>query len=341
MAKISLNLESIKTYEKTERLKLKDGQTIFRILPPFGDVEVHNNYPYRRWSVAWLNDPRSGKRRPYGSPMSGGKDAPCPVNEFNKALSAYVERTKSKLIHEGLSDAEIKEDLSLLNKAAWEVKVNHVYAYNVATKDGKISVMEVKTTVHKGLKKLMGDYIKTYGQDPTALTSNEEDNAGVWMAVERSGMNRDTEYSVDFNQIKTRSASGKITKEDDRSPLSPHIEENYATSGYDLSTLYKTLSYDEIKVVLMSNLAVLAESEPRLGQIPGFLLNEGVEEQVETTASNKNTKPTSPAPKTLIALDDEDLDDEEPPFEVTPVALPPKAKAVSSARQLADSLLDD
>jgi hypothetical protein len=271
--------------------------------------------------------------------MSGGKDAPCPVNEFNKALAAYVERTKSNLLHDGLSDAEIKEDLSLLNKAAWEVKVNHVYAYNVATKDGKISVMEVKTTVHKGLKKLMGDYIKTYGQDPTALTSDEEDNAGVWMSVERSGMNRDTEYSVDFNQIKTRSASGKITKEDDRSPLSPHIEENYATSGYDLSTLYKTLSYDEIKTVLMSNLAILAESEPRLGQIPGFLLNEtAIEEEVAPKITKSTTKQ---APKTVIALDDEDLDDEEPPFEVTPATLPPKAKIMSSARQLADSLLDD
>jgi hypothetical protein len=341
MAKISLNLESIKTYEKTERLKLKDGQTVFRILPPFGDVEVHNNYPYRRWSVAWLNDPRSGKRRPYGSPMSSGKDAPCPVNEFSKALTAYIERTKSKLVHQGLSDAEIKEDLAILNKTAWELKVNHVYAYNVATKDGKIAVLEVKSTVHKGLKRLMGDYIKTYGQDPTSLTSSEDDS-GVWFSVERSGMNRDTEYSVDFNQIKTRLASGKITKEDDRSPLSPHIEENYATSGYDLSTLYKTLTYDEIKVVLMSNLAVLAESDVRLGQIPGFFLDESadptfVPEEVVAKPIKTGTV------KTVLALDDANdvEDDEEPPFEVTPTAVPPKAKTASNARKLADSLLDD
>jgi hypothetical protein len=158
-------------------------------------------------------------------------------------------------------------------------------------------------------------------------------------------MNRDTEYSVDFNQIKTRSASGKITKEDDRSPLSPHIEENYATSGYDLSTLYKTLSYDEMKTVLLANLATLAESDPRLGQIPGFLLNETAIEEEEVapkvTKSAAAATTLKQSPKTVIALDDEDLDDEEPPFEVTPASLPPKAKIMSSARQLADSLLDD
>jgi hypothetical protein len=187
----------------------------------------------------------------------------------------------------------------------------------------------------------MGDYIKTYGQDPTSLTSNEDDS-GVWFSVERSGMNRDTEYTVDFNQIKTRLASGKITKEDDRSPLSPHIEENYATSGYDLSTLYKTLTYDEIKVVLMSNLAVLAESDARLGQIPGFFLDESadptfVPEEVVAKPIKTGTV------KTVLALDDANdvEDDEEPPFEVTPTAVPPKAKTASNARKLADSLLDD
>lgn len=336
-SKIKINQDSIKTYDKIERLKLKDGMNVFRILPPHGDPETHNNYPYKRWSIAWLDDPRSGKRRPYGSPMTAGGEAKCPINDFNKALSAFIDKTKLTLIHSGASEKEIKENLELLAKAQWNLKTNHVYAYNVATKDGKVALLEAKSTVHKALKKLMGEYIQTYGQDPTALSSDVADNAGVWFCVERTGENRDTEYSISFNQIKTRQPSGKISKEDDQTPLSPNIEENYEKLAYDLFSIYKVFTYEELKAVLLINLEKMAKDEPRLATIPGFEVGVEEAEEVEVAPVAKTTKPTA---KVALALDDEDLDDEEPPFDVTPVAVPVKAKTGTSAKSIADLILE-
>lgn len=159
----------------------------------------------------------------------------------------------------------------------------------------------------------------------------------MWFAVERSGEGRDTEYNVSFNEIKTRSPNGKISKEDDRTALSPNIEQNYDKLGYDLSTLYKVSSYEDLRAVLMANLQVLAETDYRLGEIPGFELN-ATEAPVAKTTTPKTT--TTSSLKTKIALDDEDMDDEEPPFDVTPTKVPTKAQT-GTAKALADSLLDD
>ena len=63
MAKINVNLDSLKPTKEIKRHKVKEGTSVFRILPPFGDNS--NGYPYRKWSIAWLQDPTSGKRRPY------------------------------------------------------------------------------------------------------------------------------------------------------------------------------------------------------------------------------------------------------------------------------------
>ena len=81
--KIKINLDSLKTRREWKRHKVKDGSNVYRILPPFG--EASNGYPYRKWQIIWgLQDPESGRARPFASSMTSEKK--CPVTEYVTAL---------------------------------------------------------------------------------------------------------------------------------------------------------------------------------------------------------------------------------------------------------------
>lgn len=344
MGKITINQDSLKSRREFKRFKLKDGANVYRILPPFGDVEVHNNYPYRKWSTVWMLDPRSGQRRPFASPMTDGSQE-CPVKEYNDALTKFIERKKKALEDNDYTKEEIKVALEDLYQIQWQLKVTHTYAYNAADKSGELGLLEVKSTAHQGIKKMMNTYIKEYGQDPTCLESDIKENAGVWINITKEGEKKDTEYSVTFNQIKKKTADGEIIKVDDRLPLSDNIVENYADLAYDLSTLYARKTYDELKEILLFNLAMLSKTTPEC-VLPGYEV-EDIEVEVEEKPAKKVTvaveEPVAPKKKVAIQIDDEEEEEPKPVKRAAPIA-PVKAKAktydADEIMQMAENILE-
>lgn len=350
MGKITINQDSLKSRREFKRFKLKDGANVYRILPPFGDVEVHNNYPYRKWSTAWMLDPRSGSRRPFASPMTDGSQE-CPVKEYNDALTKFIERKKKALEDNDYTKEEIKTELEDLYQIQWQLKVTHTYAYNAADKSGELGLLEVKSTAHQGIKKMMNTYIKEYGQDPTCLESDIKENAGVWINITKEGEKKDTEYNVAFSQIKKKTADGEIIKVDDRLPLSDNIVDNYTDLAYDLSTLYVRKTYDELKEILLFNLAMLSKATPEC-VLPGYNIEGLIEEEVqEKPAKRVSVVIEEPVvAKKKIAIQIDDCDEEEAPKPVkravaaAPVASMKMAKTKSyssdEVMQMAEDILE-
>ena len=197
-------------------------------------------------------------------------------------------------------------------------------------------------------------YITEYSQDPTSLQSDINDNAGVWFNISKTGKNKDTEYTVAFNQMREKSSDGKVYKVDDRSPLAENITESFDDLAYDLNAIYVRKTYDEMKEILLYNLAILAESYPEV-VLPGYDISEV---KVKTVA----------APAAATVLDDEDedlvvaapvakkkaviaikLDDEDDDLDDVPVAkkaapavpAKPKAKSAFDALAMADEILGE
>jgi hypothetical protein len=300
--KIKINMDSLKTRRDWKRHKVKDGNNIFRILPPFG--EDSNGYPYKKWQIIWgLQDPESGRSRPFASSMTSEKK--CPITEYVAVLKKKAESLKSQLATSGLSEEEIKENLSPLNKLISDLNPKTVYIYNAADRAGEVGLLELKSTAQKKMKAEMTAYIKDYNQDPTSLNSEDTDS-GVWFNIIRTGEGRDTEYDVKKFQTKIKNASGKISFEDDRSPLADSIVENYDNLAYDLNAVYQVKSYDELAEILEANMSSLVELCPEadISQETQSVVVAPKPTQRETFVS----KPVGKKPVTLKMDDDEDME---------------------------------
>lgn len=261
---LKINQDSLKERKEYKRHKVNQGDNIYRILPPFG--EAANGYPYKAWTLSWLPDPATGRNRPYASTRSfGEKD--CPITEYTKALETKYTQLSDTMKSKGVDDATVRERLKGITKLLMNIKPKTSYFYNATNKAGEVGILELKKTAHDGIKKQMMQYITDYGQDPTSLNSDENDS-GVWFKVRRDGELTNTEYSVLKNQTKQK-IGGQLVFVDDRSELPQNIVDSYPSLGYDLTTLYKKVSYDELKNALLSALTAVYDSVPE-ARIAGF-----------------------------------------------------------------------
>lgn len=268
MGKININQDSLKERREWKRHKIQDGNNVVRVLPPFGELESHNNWPFRKWSYCWLVDPETNRRKPFASPYSFNGDA-CPVHEYSQALALQLDTTVEQMKAAGSSKEEINAAVGAARNEQWKLKLQHGFFYNACDKSGEVGILELKATAHKALKSKMSQYIKDYGQDPTSLESADDDS-GVWFNITKTGKMKDTEYGAQFNETMEKDGSGRMVRIDDRSPLNETVVERYFDDlGYDIYNLYKEVTYDELKAIVAYNITALAREIPELA-VDGF-----------------------------------------------------------------------
>lgn len=325
--KIKLNMDSLKTSKEWVRHKVKSGSNIYRILPPFGDNS--NGYPYRKWQIIWgLSDPSSGRVRPYASPMQTEKR--CPVTEFVDELRERLSKMEGDLKTRGNDEKAVRKHPKYARLAQFirDISPKTTYIYNATDKSGIVGLLELKSTAHKDMKTCMNEYIRDYNQDPTSLNSADDDS-GVWFNVKRTGEGFDTEYKVEKVQTKQRDATGKVSFVDDRTPVADVIVENFDNLAYDLSSVYKLTTYDEVNEILQANLDTFYKACPEANlTVEVDLDSDDDSEQAVTPAKAASTlnqaklSGVKPIGKVSIKLQDED--DEEV------VSKPVMKKAVSA-----------
>lgn len=345
MAKININLDSLKPKREWKHHKVQPGSNVYRILPPFG--EAANGYPYRKWMVAWgLVDPETGRMRPFASSMTSEKR--CPISEYVEALQQKADDIKTSLKAKGASDEQVKEHLKGLNNIISRIRPKTVYAYNAINKAGEVGILELKPTAHKKLKNLMMKYINDFAQDPTSLNSDDDDS-GLWFDFTRTGVKFSTEYDVVKAQVLTKGPNGRPVPMDDRAPLPDGVVQGYESMAYDLAAMYQVKTYDELKNILLANIQGMIEEVPEAA-VEGFndfagvaavspsLGNFQAEDEVAPVAVPTKTK--------KIAVNLLDDDDEEQAYAKKPMY--EKVKAAANAKiedddvfAMADEILAD
>ena len=332
-SKIKINMDSLKTAKEWVRHKVKPGHNIFRVLPPLGDSA--NGYPYRKYQIIWGLVDANGRMRPYASPLMTEKR--CPVVEFTDALKQRLSEMEGQLKASGLDEKAMKKHpkYASLAKFSRDMTPKTSYIYNASDKSGVLGLLELKSTAHKDMKNKMNQYIQDYNQDPTSLNSADDDS-GLWFDVVREGDGFLTTYKVEKCQVKVKDASGRISFTDDRSPLADVIVENYANLGYDLGSVYKATTYDEVNDVLQANMPAFFVACPEADlSVPVNLDEDEAEVATAKPAARPVAAPVAaksavkPTAKVALKLDDEDD---------MPVAAPIRAKAPVAA---SSSVLDD
>jgi hypothetical protein len=297
MAKISINMDSLKSQREFKRHKINPGISVYRILPPFGTD--NKGYPFRKWMLVWgLVDPTSGRMRPYVSSLQ--TENRCPVFEYVRDLQSLAEEMK-------VSGAS-KDEMKFVNELIGRIRPKTSFFYNAADQAGQVGVLEIKKTAHDKLKKLMNEYIRDYNQDPTSLQS-EEDDSGVWFEFSRTGEGFDTEYDVKKHQTKSK-IDGRVAFVDNREPLPDSVSSNYDQLAYDIHSLYSTTTYEDLEEILLANIKAWNLPERfRCGRAveKTGTIKAAAEVARTTPASTSSVKPTvSKRPAPSIKLTEED-----------------------------------
>ena len=287
MAKISLNMDSLKPKKEWKRHKVQDGSNTFRFLPPFGPES--NGYHYRKWGVIWgLVDPVSGRKRPFASTSTF--EGKCPVYEYLDVLKVQIKTLEAQLIQSGMSEADIKARLKDTNTFIGNLRPKTVFAYNACDKSGTVGILELKKTAHDELCKLINQYIRDYNQDPTSLNSAMDDS-GVWFNITREGTMFETKYGVVKNQTRVKDPNtGALSYQDDRTALPEHVVTDYENLAYDLNSVYQKKTYDELKEILIANLSYLVEDNPDL-KVEGFYVDTSTIQQPAVQPVNAPVTP--------------------------------------------------
>lgn len=344
MANIVINQDSLKTNREFKRHLIQPGSNIYRILPPFGEVSTHNNYPYKKWTLAWMLDPSSGRRKPFAIPYVEKNGDP--VSKFVATLTTFLDNLKKELAAKGADEDQVRELTSKASDVVWQLRPKTAYYYNAANKAGEVGILELKSTAHQSMKASMDEYIRDYAQDPTSL-GDQEDDSGVWLNIKRDGEKgaKDTKYSVQKHQMKVKE-NGKISFVDDREALPDNVIQNYEKLGYDLYNLYQEKTIEELESILRHNIKLLTAEIPLLARVPGYgpsakrpaaIVEEPIQDDEEPAPAPKPlTKPQGKKP-VVLAMDL--AEDEEAPAPVAKPAPKPAAKPAATDLDDLDALL--
>jgi len=302
---MKLNLDGTQEKKQLQKHKINNGDNIYRILPP---IEGSNGSPFKRWQICWLEI--DGKPKPVPSPRSFSEKE-CPVYNFCDELDKKSKEELKPLLYDKSIPEEEKARIDkvineIIPAISYNIKPKSSFYYNAINKSGVVGCLEVKKTANDQLIGLMREYISNFNQDPTSLDSTDDD-CGVWFNFVREGVGRDTTYRV--KKVETQIRTGKtITIEVDRTPLPSNVVDNYESLAIDIFNLYKKLSNEEIKKLIITYVVQKFEEYTDLLETNNFKFT--LSDEKEEKEVNKPIKKTKPSVN-LKLNQDSDFDDDD------------------------------
>ncbi len=227
-------------FTKKKYFKIKDGQQVYRILPPLGKLADAGKWSaYHRVEFGYVNSQK--KMKPFLSTRVINRDRMVEVES-----EAYLRREAFKAAVLAAKDAgnidqakEIGKDLRKYNQSAR-------HYYNVMTLDGEIGQLNVPNTCHKMIKALFLE-LELSGVDATGVES------GRFVVINRSGTGLDTIYSVkEYKEKQTVDINGVATEVDVAVPhvLTEAILGRLANEASELSELFPTITSEQEKQIV-------------------------------------------------------------------------------------------
>lgn len=299
------------TTEKKEIFKIKDGDNVFRILPPMGNLADAGVYS-RYYKVVWGYKDTKGNNRPFVSPRV--QNFRTKMIEVECAATLRVERLKKEL-DESIKTAKefaknkqplpepLKaklEELKELVGAKGRFNIDSKHHMNAMTQDGKIGLLKLAGRGFQALKAKFKQ-LEASNIDATGV------NGGRFMVINRQGTGLDTTYSVEELKQQVKTQEYGLVDKSLPHDLDDAIISRLSNEAYELDSLYPTPTGEEVELIV----SAFERSEEEGRQVLEDILgtkdsssddsgDDGEDDAVAETKVSKRAEPVKEAPKTSI-----------------------------------------
>ena len=271
--------------ERKEIFTIKDGDNLYRPLPPMGklaDAGVFSRY----FRVVWGYRDSQGKLRPFISPrVQNFKtkmiDVDCAA--FNRVETLKLELTESTKEAKALAAAgtqipeELKKKLENLNESVGRkgrFNIDSKHHLNVFSKEGKIGCLKLAgrgmTAMRALFKTLEGKDV-----DPSAVEN------GRFININRQGMGLDTVYTVSELKEQVQTEEYGLVEKALPHGLTDSIIGRLSAEAYELDEIYPTPTEAEVKLLIET----FERSELEAGLLVDKLFGSREPKKPETTLS--------------------------------------------------------
>lgn len=293
-------------YKKKNHFKLKDGDSIFRILPPLGDLAEKGVWS-RFYAVHFGYKNAEGKFRTFVSPEVSKYDKETKTRTI-EVRDAALDRLND--LKEKLEDAKAKNNGPLSTKLNTLVGFKGVYSLdknhhmNVVALDGTIGELKIRHKAKLALDTEINK-LRSQGIDPLSL-----DN-GRFFVFTRTGNGNDTGFKVTVYTEELDVPGVGLVSRPIVSKVGADILGRLDSEAFDLDTLFAQPTAEEVA-------KIVAESDLLTGK------SAGVDRYIDApwNAKNKSAKSQSAEAANDDAAADYDDNYTSPPAKQTLTGTP-------------------
>lgn len=290
-------------YKKKNYYKLKDGVSIFRILPPIGDMADSGKWS-AFWSVHYGYKNSQGKARPFQSPFVKNRktkmiEAPDAALQHIEDLKAAFEAAKKA----GNTEVAARLDKLVGQKGQYNMSNNHYV--NVVDEQGNIGILAIRHRCKVALDATIAQ-LRAEGVDPLSV-----DN-GRYFKFHRSGTGLDTTFQVSVLKRKLNVAGIGEVEQDVVHQLTPELIARLATEAAQLDKLFKRPTSEEVARMVKEGAKAVDEildtkqDETEAQEVPEELGQDDVDMNPQPTPLAAAPTPVqaapTPAPLVMAAL---------------------------------------
>ena len=227
--------------------KIVDGDNVYRILPPMGDLADKGIWA-KYYAVVWGYKNSQGKNKPFVDPSEKNRS-----NGMLEHVSAALDRRlkleeqKEKMKKAGAT----KEQLDKMNEILMQFNIEKKFYVNAVNLKGEIGLLKVGYKVHQALtgdkqkgEKGLIDRLLDKGIDPISSLDN-----GRFFNFHRQGKGLSTTYTVTVYQENVE-VQGEIYQKDKVSVIDDVLIGRLEKEAFNLATLYPSPSLAEVERIV-------------------------------------------------------------------------------------------
>lgn len=230
--------------KKKEYRKLKDGDSIYRILPALGDLAKSNTWSVF-WKVHYGYKNTQGYSRVFESPLVETRTKPRMIESPDAALE-FIDSIKAEIAKQKAMGPQTKpivdklEEIAGGRKSRFNLDNNHYM--NAVDLEGNIVILKIR---HRAKQALDAAIKKLEATGVVPLSPND----GRYFVFSRSGMGLDTAFSVSVYQEEVE-INGKKYKEDKIHVMDPALKGRLRAEAGVLNTLFKSPTSAEVAEIV-------------------------------------------------------------------------------------------